>query len=75
MLPDKNAQRKVWQRVYGSLPQPKPQPKKALLACRARARENLQLYQRQKDDPIYGPAYERLAQLTREEIAMLERIL
>ncbi len=75
MLPDKKAQRRVWQRVYGSLPKPRPQPRQALLACRARARENLHLYQRMQQDPIYGPAYDKLAQLCREELAMLERIL
>ncbi len=75
MLPDKAAQKRIWQRVYGSLPKPQPQPRQALLQCRARARHNLQFYRSRKDDPIYGPAYERMAEGCRQEIAMLDRIL
>ncbi len=75
MLPDKKTQKEIWQRVYSSLPKPQPQPRQALRACRTRAAENLRLYQHKKSDPIYGPAYAHLAQLCREEIAMLERIL
>ncbi len=74
MLPEKDAQRRIWQRVYSSLPKPRPQPRQALQQCRRRAGESLRLYDTRKDDPIYGPAYERLAQLCRLELAMLERI-
>lgn len=74
MLPEKDTQRRIWRRVYGSLPQLRPQPRQALQQCRRRAGESLRLYTAHRDDPIYGPAYERLAQLCRQELAMLERI-
>ncbi len=75
MLPNKQVQRKVWQRVYSSLPAPKLQPRQALLSARARARESLRFYRSRLQDPIYGPAYEELARCAAREIAMLERIL
>ncbi len=74
MLPDKATQKRIWDRVYGSLPPVRPQPKNQLSQCVRRARESLRFYKSRTGDPIYGPAYERLAELKRQELAMLERI-
>ncbi len=74
MLPSKKQQQRIWQRVYGSLPSPRPQPRQALQQCRQRARGNLQFFQSRTNDPIYGPAYDRLADLCRQQLAMLEQM-
>ncbi len=74
MLPSKQQQQKIWRRVYGSLPTPRPQPLQALRQCRRRAMENLRFFQARSHDPIYGPAYERLTELSRQQLAMLEHI-
>ncbi len=69
---DMGRQKAVWQRVYPKAPP--PQPRQALAQARRRAGENLRFYESRLRDPIYGPAYEHLANLTRQEVAMLERI-
>ncbi len=71
---DPKMQRRVWSRVYKSLPQVLPQPRQDLRAARDRALQNLRFFDGRKNDPIYGPAYERLAQLSRQMLAMLEQI-
>ncbi len=71
---DPKMQRRVWQRVYAGTPKPSPQPRQALAQCRRRAMESLRFYESRRSDPVYGPAYERLAQLVQQEIAMLDRI-
>ncbi len=70
---DKNRQRRIWQRV---LPQQKaaPQPRQALEQCRRRAMESLRFYERRTADPVYGPAYDHLVWLCRQQIAMLDGI-
>ncbi len=72
---DPKLQKRVWQRVQASKPPVQPQPGKALQMCRRRASESLRFYESRGRDPIYGPAYDRLAELTRQELAMLDRIL
>ncbi len=74
MLPDKRRQRQIWHRVYESLPKPQPQPVRTLQLCRRRAQENLWFYRSRTQDPIYGPAYDRLADLCRQQLAMLDNI-
>ncbi len=72
---DPKMQNRVWQRVQASKPVVQPQPRKTLQMCRRRAAENLRFYESRSSDPIYGPAYDRLAELSRQEMAMLDRIL
>ncbi len=69
---DMKRQRAVWQRVYPKAAP--PQPRQALYRARQRTAENLRFYEGRTGDPIYGPAYERLEDLCRQELAMLERI-
>ncbi len=72
MLPSKEKQRQIWRRVQA---QPfSPQPRGVLQACRKRALMNLRFYESRKSDPLYGPAYARLAELSRQEAAMLQQI-
>lgn len=73
MLPDKQTQRRIWQRVYAT-PATYHVPRQALVQCHRRCRENLRVFMHHSSDAIYGPAYQRLAELTQLQIAMLESI-
>ncbi len=69
---DRNTQRRVWARVYGSPARPKP--RQGLENARRRERANLQFFQSGTSDPVYGPAYAHLAALARQILAMLDRM-
>lgn len=71
---NKQQQRQVWQRVYGHTPQAKPIAKETLRQAQQRLQQNLQLYDRHSQHPIYGPAFQRLSQQTQEHIQMLQQI-
>ncbi len=74
MLPSKATQRKIWQRVYAA-PTGHRIPRQPMLACRRRCEENLRVFSRFQSDPVYGPAFQQLAALTRQQLAMLDAIL
>ncbi len=71
---DKNMERRVWQRVYGTA-RPRQPPMQQLQKSLHRAQANLRFYESQTQDPIYGEAYTRLAMETREHCKMLRRIM
>ena len=75
---DKNTERRVWQRVYGS-PQPPPrltpQQRQNLRRSLERATANLRFFETQRNDPVYAEAFAHLALQTEEHCKMLRQIL
>ncbi len=71
---DKNMERRVWQRVYGTT-QPRRVPMQELRRSLNRAEANLRFYESQSRDPVYGEAFTRMATETREHCKMLRRIM
>ena len=72
---DQQQQRQVWQRVYAHNPNQRPSPKAQVQQCRQRLQQNLRVYQQHTGHPLYGPAFQRLARQTEEQIQMLSQIL
>ena len=74
---DKNRQRQVWQRVYGTMPEPKPRPisRDGAMQCIRRLEQNLKFYEANQHHDIYGPAFQHLIRQTREQIQMLRQII
>ena len=78
MQVDKNMERRVWQRVYGGDPIPHrltPYQRQNLRRSLQRASANLNFFESQQNDPVYGEAYKHLALQTAEHCKMLRRIL
>ena len=71
---DKNMERRVWQRVYGTT-QSRRVPMQELRRSLNRAEGNLRFYDSQSRDPVYGQAFERMATETREHCKMLRQIM
>ena len=73
---DKQTERRVWQRIY---PQSNVQPPKwqreRLTQCLRREEANFSYYDQLRMDPVYGPAFARLADEALEHSKMLRRIL
>ena len=75
---DKNTERRVWQRVYGTpSPPPRltPQQRQNLRQSLQRANANLRFFESQRDHPMYREAFAHLALQTEEHITMLRQIL
>lgn len=75
---DKNTERRVWQRVYGSQqPPPRltPQQRQNLRRSLERATANLRFFETQRNDPVYAEAFTHLALQTEEHCKMLRQIL
>lgn len=71
---DKKMEKRVWQRVYGRSPMPPkstPQQRQQLRRSLDRSQANLRFYESQSRDPVYGEAFTRLADETREHCKML----
>lgn len=71
---DKKQQRQVWQRVYAQKPPAQPLPKALLQQCMQRLQQNLAVYKKQVNHPLYGPAFQQLHRQTQEHIQMLQQI-
>ena len=69
---DQQTERRVWQRIY---PQPVQWRRDRLLQCLRREEANFSYYDRLRMDPVYGPAFARLADEALEHSKMLRRIL
>lgn len=75
---DRNTERQVWQRVYGSDPIPyrlTPRQRQNLRQSLQRAQLNLRFFESQERDPVYGEAFAHLALQTGEHCKMLRQIL
>lgn len=75
---DKNMERRVWQRVYGSQSMPRrltPQQRQNLRRSLERASANLRFFESQRDDPVYREAFAHLALQTGEHCKMLRQML
>lgn len=72
---DKKQQRQIWQRVYAHNPPAAPIPKAHLQQCRQRLQQNLSVYEKYTNHPIYGPAFQQLARQTQEHSQMLQQII
>lgn len=75
---DRNTERQVWQRVYGSDPIPHrltPRQRQNLRQSLQRAQLNLRFFESQERDPVYGEAFAHLALQTGEHCKMLRQIL
>lgn len=74
--PDKELQKRVWQRVYGeNRPQIDPNRRQELTRCRRRELENARNYGAMVNHSRYGEAFRHLKQQAEEHAAMLEQML
>lgn len=71
---DRDMERRVWQRVYGKQQPQKQVDKKVLEQCYRREMANFTFYDRNREDPVYGAAFTRLAQDAQEHCKMLQQI-
>lgn len=74
---DPEVQRRVWQRVYQTQPQKNRLSQKhraLLLQCLNRTKSNLAVYEGLRTHPVYGEAFRRLADETREHQKMLRQM-
>ena len=73
---DRQLQRRVWARVYGSPTELfTPRQREQLRRCLQRCRENLAVYEKLQNHYAYREAFAHLADQTREEIKMLRQML
>ena len=71
---NRETQRRVWSRIYGA-PMEKKWSRQQLQQCLRREQMNYEYYDRLRMDPIYGPAFARLAEDAMEHMKMLRQIL
>ena len=73
---DRNMQRRVWTRVYPERPSGwSPKQRQALQRCLARSKENLAIFEQLEHHSLYGQAFGKLAEETKEHIKMLQQML
>lgn len=72
---DKKQQRQVWQRVYAQNSPVRPLPKAHLQQCQQRLQQNLAIYKKHINHPLYGPAFQQLSRQTQEHIQMLQQMM
>ena len=71
---DKKQQRQVWQRVYHPVDPPPPISRQGLGQSIGRLQQNLRFYEGLGSHSLYGPAFQQLADQTRQQIQMLRQI-
>ena len=70
---DRRTQRRIWQRVYGE--KVRSFDWQQLEQCYRRELTDHDYYDRFRDDPVYGPAFCRLADEAMEHCKMLKQML